>query len=127
MGVGATDIIYFIATGMSDMQINSLNLEVDILRPYYSMFEAKRSVLGEKEAAATTAMTSLSSTSRCPAWTTCAGSWHADFLERRRRNSRSAEREMDPNLGAYRRSEAMMLFLLSRVEEYLSDVEAGLK
>ena len=32
-----------------------------------------------------------------------------------------------PQPGGHRRSEAMMLFLLSRVEEYLSDVEVGLK
>lgn len=125
-GVGATDIVYFLATGMSDAQINSLNLEADVLRPYYSVFSSHWSKLRAGEGECDYPFEEFIFDFKCACvdyvrWIMACrlpGETPEKFAKRRE--------EMDPNLGAYRRSETMMLFLISKVEEYLPDIEARL-
>lgn len=124
-GLASTDLIYLIATGLGDSQINRLDLENDVLGYYHKVFNQELTASGAGEDVllsydelqyqfqlATIDYVRWIMACRLP------GETPAKFAKRRE--------EMDPNLGSYRRSEGMMLWLLSRVEEFLPLVEANL-
>lgn len=124
-GVPATDIIYLIATGLSDSHINALDIDKDVLRVYHDALTEeldKRGVPPEQQTTyevlsyhfklATIDYVRWIMACRLP------GDTPAKFSKRRE--------EMDPNLGSYRRSEAMMIWLLSRVQAFLPEVEERL-
>ncbi len=125
-GIASTDIIYLIATGLCDSHVNSLDLDKDVLKVYH---EALIEELGKRRVppAQHTTYEELTyhfqlATIDYVRWIMACrlpGDTPAKFAKRKE--------EMDPNLGSYRRSEAMMIWLLSTVENFLPKVEARLK
>jgi hypothetical protein len=128
MGVGATDIVYLIGTGSSDALLEGIEVDKDVLEPYYSAFlaAAKRAeetgaVIGATYTHATFAQLqddfqlALLDYVRWIMACRLPGSTPASFAK--------CKAEMNLNLGAYRRSEPLVKWLFSKVAEYLPLVE----
>ena len=125
-GIPATDIIYLIATGLSDVHINSLDIGKDVLCVYHEALLEEFRKRGVPEEHQTTYEEleyyfKLSTIDYVRWIMACRlpGDTPTKFAKRRE--------VMDPNLGSYRRSEAMMVWLLGKVETFLPEVEERLK
>jgi thiamine kinase-like enzyme len=131
VGIGATDMIYLIATGSSDSFVEALmqsNVDIDasvedtILKPYYDRLITHYKTLHDgiinSMTFAQLKMDFRLSVLDYVRWIMCArlkGDIPDKFRQRRE--------NVDLNLGAYRRSETMVKFLFTLVQLYLPSVK----
>jgi hypothetical protein len=129
IALAATDLIYVIATSSSDSVIQHLEIDRDILRPYYEAFVAAYKTQHSVGGIDCASFSGYSfeelqydfqlSTLDYVRWIVSSrlkGETPAKYATRRE--------VMDPNLGSYRRSEVALRFLFNLVHEYLPIVES---
>lgn len=125
VGLAATDIIYLVATASSDDAIHSLDVDADILRPYYDAF-CLEYLSTRKDEKLQYSFEDFRydfqlSTLDYVRWIVACrlkGETPEKYATRRL--------QLDPNLGSYRRSEVALKFLFDLVDAFLPAVEKQL-
>ena len=136
IGLGVTDIVYMIATACSDECLSTLDIDRDVLLPYYNMlcevYTLRHQSQGGSSSEEATGLNEYSYTSlqidfklalldyvRWAVAYRLKGQTPAKYAEQRE--------NVNINLGAYRRSEAIMRFLFDKTKVYLEELDSILR